>query len=158
MVIYVSDLGLTPISLNLSLRHSLSEKELLNYDFKPQYLSIWSSDSDKIWLIYQPWAVNYDPDVGTAVNSCHQLSTAVFTSWSPKIDVRGLLCKSLFCKMFLKFPGHEFWETYFFCSSKTDRATDFFFFNCPNNWAKFLLTPKSYVSLWRYSGVIWHLS
>ena len=67
--------------------------------------------------------------LSTAVISCQQLSTVIFTSWLPKVDVRDLLGKSLFSKMFWKFPGHEFWLLYFFCSSKTDRVTDFFSFS-----------------------------
>ena len=65
-------------------------------------------------------------------NSCQQLSLAVnscfFSTWSPKINVRGLLCKSLFSKMFWKLSVDEFWVLKLFCSSKTDRVTDFFLF------------------------------
>ena len=32
----------------------LTETEFLNSEFKPHYLSTWTSDSDEIWLIYQP--------------------------------------------------------------------------------------------------------
>ena len=83
--------------------------------------------------------------LSTAVISCQQL---FFTSWSPKIDVRGLLAKSLFSKKFWKFSGHEFWVLKLFCSSKTDRVTIFFFFNCPNIRAGFCL-------LWRIMCLSW---
>ena len=43
--------------------------------------------------------------LSTAVISCQQL---FFTSRSPKIDVRGLLGKSLFSKMFWKLSVDEF--------------------------------------------------
>ena len=55
-------------------------------------------------------------------NRCQQL---FFMSRSSKIDVRGLLAKSLFSKKFWKFPGDEFWVLKVFCSSKTDQVTNF---------------------------------
>ena len=76
-------------------------------------------------------------------NSCQQLSSAVnscfFTSRSPKIDDRGLLCKSLFSKMFWKLSGDEFWVLKLFCSSKTDRVTDFFLFQLSKHLSCFFL-------------------
>ena len=65
-----------------------------------------------------------------------QLSTAVFfTLRSPKIDVRGLLAKSLFSKKFWKFSGHEFWVLKLFCSSKTDRVTILFLFKLSKHFS-----------------------
>ena len=58
-------------------------------------------------------------------SDCHQL---FFTSQLPKIIVRGLLCKNLFCKMFWKLSGDEFWVLKLLGSSKTDRVLDFFLF------------------------------
>ena len=91
-------------------------------------------------------------------NSFQQLSSAVsswfFTPRSPKIDVRGILCKSLFSKMFWKLSGDEFWVLKLFCSSKTDRVTDFFSFSALQTFELFFLARKYYVSLCRYSGVM----
>ena len=74
--------------------------------------------------------------LSTAVISCQQL---FFTSRSPKVDDRGLLCKSLFSKMFWKLSVDEFWVLKLFCSSKTDRVTDFFLFQLSKHFSCFFL-------------------
>ena len=124
----------------MSVSGSPSLTEFLNSGFKAQYLMTWSSDSAEIWHTYQPLDVDYDADAGTDVNSYF------LTSWSPKIRVSGILCKSLFSKMCWKYTGHEIWELKLFCNSKTDRVEDFFFY-WQNNWVGFLLTQKYYCSL-----------
>ena len=124
----------------MSLSFRLSMSEFLNSDFRAKCLSTWSSDSAEIWHTYQPLDVDYDADAGTDVNSYF------LTSWSPKIRVRGILCKSLFSTMCWKYTGHEIWELKLFCNSKTDRVADFFFY-WQNIWVGFLLTQKYYCSL-----------
>ena len=68
-----------------------------------QHLIIWfrwnlahlSTLGCRLWY----WCGNSYQQLSSAVNSCQQL---FITSWSPKIDVRGLLAKSLFSKKVLE--------------------------------------------------------
>ena len=100
-------------------------------------------------------------------NSCQQLSSAVnscqqlfFTSRSPKINDRGLLCKSLFSKMFWKLSGDEFWVLKLFCSSKTDWVTDLFSFSAVQTFELcfYLVLGSTMCPSGSYSDVIWHFS
>ena len=53
------------------------------------------------------------------------LERLFFMSRSLKFNVRSFLCKSVFYKYFWKLSGDEFWVLTRFCSSKTDRVTNF---------------------------------
>ena len=124
------------ISECLSLCLCVSLKALFKSDFNAQCLSSWSSDWAEICHTY------HLATIGSRLwywcqNSCHQLSTAVNSCFSRRDHWKSMIeasCASLFCKMFWKLSGNEFWVLKLFCSS------------------------KYYVSLCRYSGAIWHFS
>ena len=92
--------------------------------------------------------------LSTAVISCQQL----FFSCR---DRRKSMLEASYAKVCLaKCSGNclemnfEYWN--FSVAQKLTELRIFFFFSSPNIWAVFFLTRKYYVSLCRYSGVIWH--
>ena len=108
MHIFVTDPGLTPIPLNVSLYVSMSERQnssILTLELNnsaPDHLIELKFGTLNHFRMYIMMLTS--EQLSTAVISCQQL---FFTSRLPKINARGLLGKSMFSKMFWKFPGHE---------------------------------------------------